>query len=258
MGNLFSIETIQQTISSYWDVEEQVESEDLSADTRLMALQGSSTYLAKYLGLSNKVVSRADWITALENKRAEWMNDYDLDRDGPLTPIKERERRIDLTNLVNLVFAQAVLKSKHLDTDWVISQREFTDENGKPIFSSFWSGYIRERLLPILRDSTNNVFETDPGFIFIDVGTGELKFFGGQANEDFRDFTSEGQFGSMDGTEFNRKVQLELDSESPSALNIANDIRSYIRDCEGGLVDSEEIAIYCAASESMRQLQIRI
>jgi hypothetical protein len=153
---------------------------------------------------------------------------------------------------VNLVYAQAMMNSQELDTDHLIAQREFTGEDGKAIFSSFWSGYVREKLLPILHDTSNDVFASEFGFIFIDVGTGELKFFGGNPNEDFTDFESAGQFGSMDGSVFREMVQAEMESDTPSGETINTAIRNYIGECKPSC---RSMNIHCAASESMRQLR---
>ena len=258
MGNIISFDELVDSISEYWNqcTENETsvqEDNSVEQEDRLMALQGSSTYLAKFLDLDNRIVSKVEWITALENKRAEWVNDYDMSRDGPLTPINKRERKIELNNLVNLAFAQAMMRTNHLDTDFIISQREFTDSEGRKIFSSFWSGYVRDRVLGLLKDSKDDVFELDNKFLFIDIGTGELKFFSVDTDKSFNNFWSiDGQFGKMDGGVFQEMIENSMKLGKGGVSDISKSLRDYIKSISPG---SESLRIYCAGSESMRKIQ---
>ena len=108
------------------------------------------------------MVSRKDWFTALANAKSEWREQIGFisKRDGC---------EIDFTNLVNVIVAEVFLRTKMLDVDYILSQREFTSKTtGKKLFTSFWVGYVSQLI------QNKDVPES---FTFVDVGTGELKYF---------------------------------------------------------------------------------
>jgi len=188
MGNSFSVTKYGASWLNYFLGGEDTATytqiaEQESEQQQLLALQGSSTYLAKFLKLDKGVFTREDFERALATKIQEWMDSCE----------EFEHTEIDFTNLVNVIYARYLLISGHLPVDNFIAKREFLDSDGNAAFTSFWAGYISWFLV-------NNPHITEE-FYFVDAGTGELKYFHIQPTED-GEFECTGQHASRDGKEF--------------------------------------------------------
>ena len=123
-------------------------------ECNVIALQGSSTYLMKYLKLDNVVVTVGMIIAEIESKLCE------------LRTMTE----IDGIVLNNLLYAKFVFERLlKLDSNtFVIAMREFVDSDGNILATQLPAGYVSEDI--ICKSTTTD-------FTVVDCGTGEFKPF---------------------------------------------------------------------------------
>ena len=206
----------------------------------LLILQGSSTYLLKYLGLDGKVVTKDQLKSALDTKLV------DLGNECHRGNIKGERYQIDCTNLVKLGYASGILDTKAARADYFLGQRVFNGSDGKPLFSSMWAGYVDSML-------ANSSKEKASPFVFIDIGSGELKYF--QVHPSGSDFSSDGQFSSQDGGEFvtlMEKALIKLREASVEVSETVADVAGFLR-----MGIDQKLPIHSAASASVRLLNNR-
>lgn len=210
---------------------------------RLLALQGSSTYLLKFLGLDNRVVHTSTVSEALRAQLHTWERLFDTDGGAGAEGAAPRPFDFDFTNLVNVVFGSVMLRSTPAATDYLISQRKFTDADGGTIFTSMWAGYVGRML------RAEEPTELPRDFTFVDIGTGELKFFdvssSGYGSERF---ASAGQCRASDGERFLALFSACVESSSaaadPAALAALADV-----------FGPPAAEVRCVASEGLRVLR---
>ena len=167
---------------------------------RLLVLQGSATYLAMALKLSDRIVSKKEFIAGIKTLHETWAADADRgvgrDEGGLLLDKKA------VTNLVNSVFAACMLESSVAACcDYLLAQRKFisTSDGGSStsgvgtkvaqekrasavgstgeIHTQLWAGYCAP-----LPEVEHEVAESEGGalpreLILVDIGSGELKYF---------------------------------------------------------------------------------
>lgn len=123
----------------------------------VVVLQGSSTYLAKAVGTDGKCVSIDEFKKSISKM-------YKAMDEGT-----DAGKEVDQTNLANGLFAESILRVPGA-TDgagYVVAKRVFTAKDGVTIYTQLWAGYVAEELCS----------EEGQRFVFVDVGSGELKYF---------------------------------------------------------------------------------
>lgn len=177
-----------------------------TAPKKLQALQGSSTYLAKTLGLDQGVFTSEEFVEALEQYLV-----------GIRKSVEEGGVEIGFTDMVNALYAVSLLENDILCGDSFIAQREFVTDDGEKMFTSFWAGYAADLL------------ETSEGepFYLVDAGTGELKYFKVSPNKE-GGFSSTGQHASHDGAKF-----IQLLSDFKEDDDYIKNLVSWIQNPEG-------------------------
>ena len=123
---------------------------------QVLALQGSSSYLMKYLGLTGQLVPMPEFKSRLV---------------AELTKFKSGTADLDMTNTANVIFAHTILQSTLTDAEYVYSQRTFKWKGPNPdgkfvVASQVWSGYLVSR-----KDDWSS-----GGAIGVDIGTGKMAF----------------------------------------------------------------------------------
>lgn len=196
---------------------------------RLLALQGSSTYLLRFLGLEGQVITKSKLANALRDQVQTWHSKLGAGVDDVEVV------GIDFTNLVNVVFADVMLSCQATNTDYLLAKREYLDRDSKPLFTSMWSGAVYK----LLTTSYDKVGER---FRFVDIGSGELKYFSVMNAKSDGTFASEGQDGSADGEKF-----MDLVSGFCGDTVEVSQIIEFLRQGDDG-------PIYGVASETMRNL----
>ena len=120
----------------------------------VIALQGSSTYLLKGLGLDGIIVTVGMIKVAIQTK---------LDELRSLN-------KLDAILINNLVYANFIFERQlHLEnTTLMIAKREFVDSDGNILATQLPAGYVAEDIICKM---------TTTDFVVIDCGTGEFKPF---------------------------------------------------------------------------------
>jgi hypothetical protein len=151
----------------------------------LLVLQGSATYLSKFLGTDGKVVLKNDFMKLTQAMLDEWLNKIISTGEGI---------EVDLTNFANCLFALIMLLHPCTDADYILSKRSFTKADGSGVFTSGWAGYVA---LAAMKN------DLDKELVLVDIGTGEVKFFGVKTEPGCPEFSSKGQFYSTDADIWN-------------------------------------------------------
>lgn len=198
---------------------------------RLLALQGSSTYLLRFLGLEGQVITKSKLANALRDQVQTWHSNVGSEVDDVAVV------GIDFTNLVNVVFADVMLSCQATNTDYLLAKRQYLDSDSKPLFTSMWSGAVY-KLLTTAEEKGSDSFR------FVDIGSGELKYFSVSNAKSDGTFASEGQDGSADGEKF-----MDLVSGFCAGTVEVSQIIEFLRQ-----VGMWSGPIYGVASETMRNL----
>lgn len=188
---------------------------------RLLALQGSSTYLLRFLGLEGQVITKSKLTNALRDQVQTWHSNVGAG--------------VDFTNLVNVVFADVMLSCQATNTDYLLAKREYLDRDSKPLFTSMWSGAVYKLL-------TTSYEKVGENFRFVDIGSGELKYFSVMNGKNDGTFASVGQDGSADSEKF-----INLVSGFCGDTVEVSQIIEFLR-------QNDNSPIYGVASEAMRNL----
>ena len=122
--------------------------------SRVLALQGSSSYLMMFLKLDGMLVAMPKFKNTLVDE---------------IKKLKSGLGDHDFTNAANVIFAHTVLQSTMTNADYVYSQRtfEFKLDNTFVVASQVWSGYLAARSQ---KDWSSG------GAIGVDIGTGKMAF----------------------------------------------------------------------------------
>jgi len=122
--------------------------------SRVLALQGSSSYLMMFLKLDGMLVAMPAFKKTLVDE---------------IQKLKSGSGDHDFTNAANVIFAHTVLQSTITAADYVYSQRtfEYKQDSKFVVASQVWSGYLAAR-------SKNDW--SSGGAIGVDIGTGKMAF----------------------------------------------------------------------------------
>ena len=216
------------------DCQSEVDMDDINSEVSIplecnvIALQGSSTYLLKYLKLDNVVVTVGMIIAEIESTLCELQVETDIDG-------------IMLNNLLYAKFMfERLLK---LDSNTlVIAKREFVDSDGNTLSTQLPAGYVSE-------NDTCKTITND--FMVIDCGTGELKPFT-VSSIDGKSYKSVVASDKHDSTTFYENIKNVLSLSS--AFDVSSEIESLKTIFTEICPNIEEMKTICIGTQKFREL----
>eukprot|EP00937_MAST-01D_sp_MAST-1D-sp2_P000272 g272.t1 len=138
----------------------------VSGSNTLLVIQGAGTYLAKTLGLADRIVPKPEFLARLKEHQFELRKKRE--------PLKGSAAR----TFLNACFADALLRSRAAEgMDNVLCKRGYVGVSGEPLHTQLWAGFCSPMEFGGCGGARSRVLPTDSDFVLVDVGTGELKYF---------------------------------------------------------------------------------